>query len=177
MSITRYDPFRDLRALQDEVNRLFSSSLTRDFGDEGLSRGAWAPSVDIYENKDNVVLEAELPGMNREDFELTVENNVLTLRGERRFEKRDEGDNYHRVERSYGGFSRSFALPHTLSAENAAAEYKNGVLRVTLQKNEGVKARRIQINGEGASDAPQTAETKAVGSGAEVGRKAASNSR
>ena len=177
MSITRYDPFRDLRALQDEVNRLFSSSLTRDFGDEGLSRGAWAPSVDIYENKDNVVLEAELPGMNREDFELTVENNVLTLRGERRFEKRDEGDNYHRVERSYGQFTRSFSLPQTVSAENATAEYKNGVLRVTLQKREEVKARRIQIDGEGAQNAPKTIEAKAEAPGTQGGQKAAGASR
>ncbi len=177
MSITRYDPFRDLRALQDEVNRLFSSSLTRDFGDEGLSRGAWAPSVDIYENKDHVVIEAELPGMNREDFELTVENNVLTLRGERRFEKRDEGDNYHRVERSYGGFTRSFSLPQIVSAENATAEYKHGVLRVTLQKRDEVKARRIRIDGEGAREAPQTIEAKAEGSGPEVGRKAATAAR
>jgi HSP20 family protein len=177
MSITRYDPFRDLRALQDEVNRLFSSSLTRDFGDEGLSRGAWAPSVDIYENKDNVVLEAELPGMNREDFELTVENSVLTLRGERRFEKRDEGDNYHRVERSYGAFTRSFALPQTVSAENASAEYKNGVLRVTLQKREEVKARRIQIDGEGAQAQPKTIEAKAEGSDAGGKYKTAAGSR
>ena len=164
MSITRYDPFRDLRALQDEVNRLFSSGVTRGFGDEGIARGAWTPSVDIYENKDNIVLEAELPGMNREDFELTVENNVLTLRGERRFEKRDEGDNYHRVERAYGQFTRSFTLPQTVSAENAAAEYKNGVLRVVLQKREEVKARRIQIAGEGAeggSQQPRTIEAKA----------------
>jgi HSP20 family protein len=163
MSITRYDPFRDLRALQDEVNRLFSSSLTRDFGDEGLSRGAWAPSVDIYENKDNVVLEAELPGMNREDFELTVENNVLTLRGERRFEKRDEGDNYHRVERAYGQFTRSFTLPQTVSPENATAEYKNGVLRVMLQKREEVKARRIEVGGESAHAQPKTIEAQAEG--------------
>ena len=162
MSITRYDPFRDLRALQDEVNRLFSSSATRGFGDEGIARGAWAPSVDIYENKDQIVLEAELPGMNREDFELTVENNVLTLRGERRFEKRDEGDNYHRVERAYGQFTRSFTLPQTVSAENAVAEYKNGVLRVALQKREEVKARRIEIAGEGAEGSqPRTIEAKA----------------
>ena len=162
MSITRYDPFRDLRALQDEVNRLFSSGMTRGFGDEGIARGAWTPTVDIYENKDNIVLEAELPGMNREDFELTVENNVLTLRGERRFEKRDEGDNYHRVERAYGQFSRSFTLPQTVSAENAAAEYKNGVLRVALQKREEVKARRIEIAGEGAEGhQPRTIEAKA----------------
>ena len=174
MSITRYDPFRDLRNLQDEVNRLFSSSFTRSFGDEGFARGAWAPSVDIYENKDQIVLEAELPGMNREDFELTIENNVLTLRGERRFEKKEESDNYHRVERSYGGFSRSFTLPQTVSAENATAEYKNGVLRVTLAKREEVKARRIEIAGEGAgSDAPRTIEAKAESSG-ETQKKAAS---
>ena len=162
MSITRYDPFRDLRALQDEVNRLFSSSLTREFGDEGIARGAWAPTVDIYENKDQIVLEAELPGMNREDFELTVENNVLTLRGERRFEKKDETDNYHRVERAYGTFTRSFTLPQTVSGEGATAEYKNGVLRVTLQKREEVKPRRIEIAGEGAEGAaPRTIEAKA----------------
>jgi HSP20 family protein len=150
MSIVRYDPFRDLRTLQDEVNRLFSTNITRAFGDEGIARGAWNPSVDIFENKDQIVLEAELPGMNREDFDLSVENNVITLRGERRFEKKDEGDNYHRVERSYGSFTRSFTLPQTVSAEGAQAEYRNGVLRVTLPKREEVKARRIEIAGEGA---------------------------
>lgn len=148
MSIVRYDPFRDLRSLQDEVNRLFSTNL-RAFGDdEGIARGAWNPSVDIYENKDQIVLEAELPGMNREDFDLSVENNVLTLRGERRFEKKDDGDNYHRVERSYGSFTRSFTLPQTVSGEGAQAEYRNGVLRVTLPKREEVKARRIEVKGE-----------------------------
>src|SRR5918998_5833882 len=148
MSITRYDPFRDLRMLQDEVSRLFSSNLSRSFGDEGIARGAWAPTVDIYENKDQIVLEAELPGMNREDFDLAIENNIITLRGERRFEKKDEGDNYHRVERSYGTFTRSFTLPQTVSAEGAVAEYKNGVLRVSLPKREEVKARRIEVTGE-----------------------------
>ncbi|HEY0080591.1 MAG TPA: Hsp20/alpha crystallin family protein [Pyrinomonadaceae bacterium] len=162
MSITRYDPFRDLRSLQDEVNRLFSSNFTRSFGDEGIGRGAWTPSVDIFENKDQIVLEAELPGMNREDFELTIENNVLTLRGERRFEKTDEGDNYHRVERSYGAFTRSFTLPQTVSGEGASAEYKNGVLRVALPKREEVKARRIEISGESMNTGTQkTIEAKA----------------
>src|SRR5687768_15908222 len=96
MTVVRYDPFRDLRTLQEEVNRLFSTNLTRGFGEEGIGRGAWNPSVDIYENKDHIVLEAELPGMNREDFELSVENNVITLRGERQFEKKEDSDNYHR---------------------------------------------------------------------------------
>src|SRR5947207_9980669 len=162
MSINRYDPFRDLRSLQDEVNRLFTSNLTRSFDDEGIARGAWSPSVDIFENKDHIVLEAELPGMNREDFELSVENNVITLRGERHFEKKDESDNYHRVERSYGSFTRSFTLPNTVSAERANAEYSNGVLRVTLPKREETKARRIEIKTNGAE--PKTIETRTEGS-------------
>lgn len=166
MSIVRYDPFRDLRSLQDEVNRLFSTNLSRTFGDEGIARGAWMPNVDIYENKEQIVLEAELPGMNREDFDLSIENNIITLRGERRFEKKDDGDNYHRVERAYGTFTRSFTLPQTVSAEGATAEYKNGVLRVTLPKREEVKARRIEIKGEGEEARPRTIEAKAEGAGA-----------
>src|SRR5215210_8650052 len=161
MTIVRYDPFRDLRSLQEEVNRLFSTNLTRGFGEEGIGRGAWNPSVDIYENKDHIVLEAELPGMKREDFELSVENNVITLRGERQFEKKDDSDNYHRVERSYGTFTRSFTLPQTVSAEGANAEYKNGVLRVTLAKREEVKARRIEVKGESAEGARRTIEASA----------------
>ena len=149
MGIVRYDPFRDLRTLQEEVNRLFSTNLTRAFDDEGIGRGAWAPSVDIFENKDQIVLEAELPGMKQEDFDLTIENNVITLRGERKFEKTEETDNYHRVERSYGSFTRSFTLPQTVSAEEAKAEYSNGVLRVTLPKREEAKSRRIEISGTG----------------------------
>src|SRR6266852_8826283 len=136
MSISRYDPFRDLRTLQHS------------FDDEGIARGSWSPSVDIYENKDHIVLEAELPGMSREDFDLSVENNVITLRGERHFEKKEETDNYHRVERAYGTFMRSFTLPNTVSAEGANADYRNGVLRVTLPKREETKARRIEVKGE-----------------------------
>lgn len=159
MSIVRYDPFRDLRTLQEEVNRLFSTNLTRAFGDEGIGRGAWAPSVDIYENKDQIVLEAELPGMKQDEFDLSIENNVITLRGERKFEKTEETDNYHRVERSYGSFTRSFTLPQTVSAEGATAEYNNGVLRVTLPKREETKARRIQVTGAGAGSTQKTIET------------------
>jgi HSP20 family protein len=174
MSIVRYDPFRDLRSLQDEVNRLFSTNLSRAFGDEGIARGAWMPNVDIYENKDQIVLEAELPGMNREDFDLSIENNIITLRGERRFEKKDDGDNYHRVERAYGTFTRSFTLPQTVSAETANAEYKNGVLRVTLPKREEVKARRIEVKGEGQEAQPRTIEAKAEASAIDEKSKKAS---
>jgi HSP20 family protein len=161
MSIVRYDPFRDLRTLQEEVNRLFSTNLSRSFGDEGIGRGAWAPSVDIYENKDQIVLEAELPGMKQEDFDLSLENNVITLRGERKFEKTDETDNYHRVERSYGSFTRSFTLPQTVSAEGATAEYNNGVLRVTLPKREETKARRIDVKGMEGGSSQKTIDTTA----------------
>lgn len=176
MSITRHDPFRELRSLQDEVNRLFSTNLSRSFNDEGIARGAWAPSVDIYENQDQIVLEAELPGMSREDFELTVENNVLTLRGERRFEKKSESDNYHRVERTYGNFTRSFTLPQTVSSEGATAEYKNGVLRVVLQKRAEVKARRIEIGGEGEANSPRTIEAHAETPNPEEKQKKAAGS-
>jgi HSP20 family protein len=161
MTIVRYDPFRDLRSLQEEVNRLFSTNLTRAFDDEGIGRGAWAPSVDIYENKDQIVLEAELPGMKQEDFDLSIENNVITLRGERKFEKTEDTDNYHRVERSYGSFTRSFTLPQTVSAEGATAEYNNGVLRVALPKKEETKARRIQVSGTGSGAQQKTIDTTA----------------
>lgn len=159
MTITRYDPFRDLRNLQEEVNRLFTGNVGRSFEDEGIARGSWSPSVDIYENKEQIVLEAELPGMKREEFDLTVENNTLTLRGERQFEKKQEADNYHRVERAYGSFTRSFTLPNTVSGEGATADYRNGVLRVVIPKREETKARRIEIRSEG-SETAKTIEAK-----------------
>lgn len=173
MTIVRYDPFRDLRTLQEEVNRLFSTNLTRGFGEEGIGRGAWNPSVDIYENKDQIVLEAELPGMKRDDFELSVENNVITLRGERQFEKKDDSDNYHRVERSYGSFTRSFTLPQTVSAEGATAEYHNGVLRVTLPKREETKARRIEVSGEASGTSAKTIQAKVENVSSDKSSKAA----
>jgi len=163
MSIVRYDPFRDLRTLQEEVNRLFTGSAARTFNDEGIARGSWNPNVDIYENKDQLVLEAELPGMSREDFDLSVENNIITLRGERHFEKKDDTDNYHRVERAYGSFTRSFTLPNTVSGEGATADYRNGVLRVILPKREETKARRIEIKSDG-SEAGKTIAAKAEAS-------------
>jgi len=162
MNIVKYDPFRELRSLQDEMTRLFTGVVPASFNREEMTHGAWAPSVDIFEDKDRLILEAELPGMSRDDFEISVENNVITLSGERKFEKKTEGDNYHRVERSYGSFTRSFTLPQTVTADGATADFDNGVLRVSLPKREETKARRIEITGSG-SDAkriePKT-ETK-----------------
>jgi HSP20 family protein len=131
--------------LQEDFNRLFGA-FPRFFNtEEGLLRGSWSPSVDIYEDQDTIVLEADLPGLKPGDFELSVENYVLTLRGERKFEKKSEGDNYHRVERSYGGFTRIFTLPSTVNVDNVQAEFKDGVLRISLPKREEVKPRQIQV--------------------------------
>jgi HSP20 family protein len=156
--ITRH--VHDLRSLQNEVNRLFSSNTSDAFADEGIARGTWNPTVDIYENKDRIVIKGDLPGMKREDIHLTFENNVLTLSGERRFEKKDEADNYHRVECSYGTFTRSFAVQQTESIEGVTAEYDNGILRIDLPKREEVKARRIEIIG-GESRGTRTIEAQA----------------
>ena len=164
MSMIKYDPFRELRGLQDEMNRLFMTNFPRGFNDEEMASGGWTPSVDIYESEDEIVLEAELPGMKREEFEVSIENNVVTLKGSRRFEKKDEGDNYHRVERSYGTFTRSFSLPRSVSAENTKADFTNGVLRVSLPKREEAKARKIEVTGEGGD--VKTIDTEAKASNA-----------
>lgn len=162
MNMLKYDPFRELRGLHDEMNRLFTPQAQ---GQEGeFARGAWSPCVDIFEDQNRLIVEAELPGMNREDFEVSVENNVLTLKGERKFEKRTEGDNYHRVERSYGSFTRQFTLPQTVTAEGATADFDNGVLRVGLPKREETKARKIEIAGSGSF--PKAIDTKAKESAA-----------
>jgi HSP20 family protein len=148
MNVIKYDPFRELRGLHDEMSRLFSGAVPS--GGDEFTRGSWSPSVDIFEDVDKLIVEAELPGMNREDFEVSVENNVLTLKGERKFEKKTEGDNYHRVERSYGAFTRQFTLPQSVTSEGATADFENGVLRVALPKREETKARKIEITGGGA---------------------------
>src|SRR6185437_5794295 len=159
MNLVTYDPFRELRSLQDDINRSFSSNFSRG-GDNELARGAWSPNVDIYENKDQIVLEAELPGMNPDDVNISIENNVLTLHGERKFEKKDDNDNFHRVERSYGSFTRSFTLPPTVAADTADATFDNGLLRLTLAKREEAKPRRIEVKpGSGAQ--PRSIDTTA----------------
>lgn len=161
MRIVKYDPFGELRSLQNEMNRLFSSSFSRSGENDQMMQGAWNPSVDIYENQNQLVLEAELPGMKPEDVDLSIENNVLTIHGERKFEKKAENDNFHRVERAYGNFTRSFTLPPTISSETADAEFENGVLRLTLAKREEAKPRRIEIKATNGGNAAKTIETKA----------------
>ena len=153
MALTRAYSAKDFRGLQDDLNRLFGSVFPRFFNDEeGLLRGSWSPAVDIYENQDGITLEADLPGVSPGEVELSVENYVLTLRGERRLEK-NEGDNYHRVERSYGSFTRTFTLPTTVNVDDIRAEFKDGVLRVSLPKREEVKPRQIQVAVKTEADA------------------------
>ncbi len=166
MNIVKYDPFREFLGLQDEMNRLFKGVVPAAANREDMLGGAWAPKVDIFENKDNLVLEAELPGMTRDDFELSFENNVITLKGERKFEKKTENDNYHRVERSYGAFTRSFTLPHTVTPEGAKAEFNNGILHVSLPKREETKARKINVIGGDAAPKTIEANDKAKPAGA-----------
>lgn len=146
MLITKYDPFREFRGLQRDMSRMLGDKFLSGIGEEAFGT-AWNPKIDIYENADSMVLEAELPGMKREDFELSFEDNVLTLKGERKFEKKTEEENYHRIERAYGEFSRSFTLPHTVTVEDAKAEFSNGILKVTLKKREETKARKIEVTG------------------------------
>lgn len=163
MNLITYDPFRELRSLQDEVNRVFSGSFNRS-DETGMMRGAWNPSVDIFENKDSLILEAELPGMSPENVNISIENNVLTIHGERKFEKKDEGDNFHRVERSYGSFTRSFTLPPTVSSDNVEANFENGILRLQLAKREDAKPKRIEI--KAGTSGQKTIEANAKGTSA-----------
>ena len=143
-SITRWDPFRGLSTLQDEVNRLFDSTYQANPNRSTLT--AWAPSVDIYETENELVVKADLPDLTEKDIDVCVENNMLTIRGERKFDQTVKEDNFLRVERSYGAFSRSFSLPSTVDTEKIQASYKNGVLRVELPKRAESKPRQVKVN-------------------------------
>jgi HSP20 family protein len=144
-TIARWEPFRGLSTLHDQVNRLFNETMFQGRGDESALT-TWAPAVDIYETPNELVVKADLPEMQEKDIDIRVENNLLTIGGERKFEKNISEDNYLRVERSYGSFSRSFSLPNTVNTESIHAEYKNGVLTVNLPKREESKPRQVKIN-------------------------------
>jgi len=149
MSITRWDPFRDLLSLQEKMNRLFEDSMSRTKKpDEGVFSSSWTPTVDVFETDAEVIMKAELPGMSREDISVEVKDNILTLRGERKFEKDVKEENYHRIERAYGKFQRSFSLPFEVEREKIEAHYKDGVLEVILPKSEGVKPKQIEVKVE-----------------------------
>jgi HSP20 family protein len=150
MAIVRWDPFREVATMQDRINRIFGEMYSRRPDDEMMSRGDWLPPVDIYENDNHeIVIKAEMPGLKREEIDLRVENNTLTLRGERKRESEVKDDHYHRVERAYGVFSRSFSLPATVDAGKVTADYKDGVLTVVLPTREEAKPRQIQVQVNG----------------------------
>ncbi|NIN01098.1 MAG: Hsp20 family protein [candidate division Zixibacteria bacterium] len=146
MAITRWRPFRDLVSIQDEMNRLFDDFFGRPLVKTEWTEGVWTPSVDVSEDKHNVVIKAEMPGMTKDDVRISVQDNVLTLKGEKKQEKEEKDKNYHRIERSYGSFCRSFQLPTTVKTDKIKASYKDGVLSVTLPKTEEVKPKEIPIN-------------------------------
>ena len=143
-ALSRFEPFRGVASLQGQINRLFNEAFDRSSGEANLT--TWAPAVDIYETEQALVVKADLPDVKPEDLDIRVENNILTIRGERKFEKKVNEENYLRVERAYGSFSRSFSLSNTVNTEAIKAEYKDGVLNLTVPKREEAKPKQIKVN-------------------------------
>src|SRR5215475_304965 len=143
-TIARWEPFRGDTTLHDQFNRLFNDVFERKGEETSLT--AWAPAVDIFETEHELVVKADLPDVDPKDLDIRVENNVLTIRGERKFEKKVSEENYLRVERSYGAFARSFSLANTVNSENIKADYQNGVLTLTVPKREEAKPKQIKVN-------------------------------
>jgi len=143
-TIARWEPFRGVTTLQDQFNRLYNDVFERKGEETSLS--AWAPAVDIYETEHDLVIEADVPDVDPKDLDIRVENNILTIRGDRKFEKKVNEENYLRVERSYGSFARSFTLANTVNADAIKAEYQNGVLALSLPKRGEAKPKQIKVN-------------------------------
>jgi HSP20 family protein len=147
MAISRWDPFRDLMTIQNEMNRLFGRTYGGDVG--SVSTGAWVPALDIYETKDHYVVTVELPGVEPESVDVSVEDQTLTVRGEREFYREIPDEAFHRVERRYGAFARSLTLPSTADVERISASFDKGVLTIEVPKVEAVKPRKIEIKAMG----------------------------
>ena len=142
--LTRWDPFREFTTLQDRMNRLFRDNYGE--GQEALSTSTFAPPVDVYEDEHNVTLKIEVPGIDEKDIDVQIENNLLTVHGERKFEKEEKEENFRRVERQYGSFTRSFALPSTVNPEQVQAHYDKGILKIQLAKKAEAKPKQIKVN-------------------------------
>ncbi len=145
MAIIRWDPVRDMVTLREKMNRMFEDAFTGKGEDKDLVTSSWAPAVDIYETESEIVMTAEIPGIDEKDIEIKIEDNTLTLRGERKFSKETKEENYHRLERSYGAFYRAFTLPNSVDTDNIHAEHENGILRVTMPKKQELKPRTVKI--------------------------------
>ena len=162
MNLVTWDPYRELSSLQDRMSRVFGGGLARRERDEEMSMGAWIPPVDIVEEKDRILMTAELPGFQEKDIQIQMEGGVLTLRGERRSETENEGKTFHRMERSYGQFVRSFTLPNNVDRENIKASFHNGLLEIELPKREEAKPRQIKISaGSGNGQKKEAIDVKA----------------
>ncbi len=149
MAIIRWDPFREIATLQDRMNRLFEEASGRNRRpEEDFATGSWVPSVDVRETKEALELQVEVPGIEPKDVTVSVENGVLTLKGTRNFEKATEGETYHRIERAYGLFERSFTLPTNVNPEKIEARYRQGVLQLSIPKREEAKPKAISIKVE-----------------------------
>jgi HSP20 family protein len=159
--LTRWDPIREFTTLQDRMNRLFQHSYG-DGREEALSTTTFAPAVDVYEDEHNVTLKIEVPGIEEKDLDIRVENNTLTVHGERKFEKEEKEENYRRVERQYGSFTRSFTLPNTVDSESISANYDKGVLKIKLAKKAEAKPKQIKVN----VGSEKTIEAKGAGKAA-----------
>jgi len=158
MAITRWDPFRDVVVLQNRLNSLF-----RDFNGENepVAASSFTPAVDIYEDNQKVVLKLEVPGIEEKDLDVRVENHTLTVKGERKFEKEEKEENFHRIERRYGSFTRSFTLPQTVDAASVKANYEHGVLTISLAKKEAAKPKQVKVEiGTGPAAQPKQVEAK-----------------
>ena len=159
--LTRWDPYRELNTLQDRMNRLFNASFSNEGRDESLATSGFAPAVDVYEDEHNITLKIEVPGIDEKDIDVRVENNILSVHGERKIEKEEKEENYRRIERQYGSFTRTFTLPNTVDTESASANYDKGVLKVTLAKKAEAKPKQIKVNvgGEKTLEAKQPKST------------------
>jgi HSP20 family protein len=144
--LTRWDPFREFNTLQNQMNRLFQESFGQPGREESLTTSVFSPAVDVYEDEHNITLKIEVPGVEEKDIDIRVENNTLTVHGERKFEKDEKEENYRRVERQYGSFTRTFTLPNSVDAENIQADYDKGVLKVRLAKKAEAKPKQIKLN-------------------------------
>jgi HSP20 family protein len=144
MAITRWDPFRDVLALQNRMNSIFQE-YNRQQADGDVATAAFVPPVDIYEDEHKIVLKLEVPGMKESDLDIQLENQVLTVKGERKFEKEEKEENFHRIERRYGSFYRSFTIPNTVNPESVKAGYDAGVLRIELAKRQEAKPKQIKV--------------------------------
>lgn len=146
MLLTKWEPFKDLTSLQGRINRLFDDSLIRSrFFDDDMLSGIWTPAVDLYETDNDIVIKAELPGVDKKDIKVEVKDNMLHLSGERKTEKDIKEENYHRIERYYGTFRRSFGLPAHVEHDKVKARFKDGILEITLPKVEKAKPKKIEI--------------------------------